>query len=43
MSQHELLLALYAGFALVLLLGGYVCKEIRDHRERRGVRERRRG
>lgn len=41
MNQHELLLALYAGFALVLLLGGYVCKEVRDHRER--VRERRRG
>jgi hypothetical protein len=33
-DQRELLLALYAGVAGLLLLGGFVYKEIRDYRER---------
>ena len=35
MDQRSLALALYAGVAGVLLLAGYVYKEIRDHREHR--------
>jgi len=34
-DQRELLLALYAGVAGILLLAGFVYKEIRDYRERR--------
>ncbi len=33
--QRELLMALYAGVAGVLLLVGFIFKEIRDYRERR--------
>jgi len=34
-DQRELLLALYAGIAGMLLLAGFVYKEIRNYRERR--------
>lgn len=34
-DQRGLALALYAGIAGVILLAGYVYKEVRDHRENR--------
>lgn len=34
-DQRGLILMMYAGFAFVVLLGGFVYKEIRDFKERR--------
>jgi ABC-type nickel/cobalt efflux system permease component RcnA len=34
-DQRSLILMMYAGFALVILLGGFIYKEIRDFREHR--------